>query len=59
MRWGRRIGEEILTSQKGKEIKIGKDFWAPENWKFDSNEFLFKNYLKHMQVGSCFVHLIT
>jgi hypothetical protein len=54
MRWGRKIGEEILTSQKGKEIKIGKDFWAPENWKFDSNEFLFKNYLKHMQV-----HLIT
>jgi hypothetical protein len=25
-----------------KKIKIGNDFWAAENWKFDSNGFLFK-----------------
>jgi hypothetical protein len=23
--------------------KTGKDFWAAENWKFNSNGFLFKN----------------
>ncbi len=25
--------------KRKKEIKIGKDFWAAENWKFDSNGF--------------------
>jgi hypothetical protein len=27
--------------KRKKEIKIGKNFWAAENWKFDSNGFLF------------------
>jgi hypothetical protein len=42
-----------------KEIKSRKNFLAAENWKFDSNNFLFKNSSKHMQVGSYFIHLIT
>jgi hypothetical protein len=42
-----------------KEIKTGKDFWAAEHSKFDSNEFLFINSSKNMQVGSCFVHLVA
>jgi hypothetical protein len=42
-----------------KKIKIGNDFWAAENWKFDSNGFLFKKSLKHMQVRSGFVHLVA
>jgi hypothetical protein len=28
---------------KWKRKKTGKDFWAAENWKFNSNGFLFKN----------------
>jgi hypothetical protein len=53
MRWDRKIGEEILQAKmekKKKEIKTGKDFYASKNCKFDSNGFLFKNSLKHMQV---------
>jgi hypothetical protein len=34
--------------KRKKEIKTGMDFWAAENLKFDSNGFLFKNYLKQM-----------
>jgi hypothetical protein len=42
MRWTRKIGEGILTRQnkkRKKKIKTWKDFWAAENWKFDSNGF--------------------
>jgi hypothetical protein len=46
-------------TERKKEVKTGNDFLATENWKFDSNNFLFKNSLKHMQVGFCFVHLIA
>jgi hypothetical protein len=36
----RKIGEGILVGQnEKKEIKIGKDFLATKNWKFDSNGF--------------------
>jgi hypothetical protein len=62
MRWVRKIEEGLLAGQNGKgnkEIKIGNDFWAAENWKFDSNIFLLKNSSKYMQVGSCFVHLVV
>jgi hypothetical protein len=45
--------------KRKKEIKTETDFWAAENWKFDSNGFLFKNSSKPMQVESCFVHLVT
>jgi hypothetical protein len=31
MRWGRKIGEKILTDQNRKEKKTGKDFWAAKN----------------------------
>jgi hypothetical protein len=41
--------------KRKKEIKTEKDFLTAENWKFDLNGF----YLKHMQVRSCFVHLIA
>jgi hypothetical protein len=36
--------------QNGKEKgnKTRKDFWAAENWKFNLNDFLFKNSLKYM-----------
>jgi hypothetical protein len=47
MRWARKIGG-LLAGQNGKgkkEIKIENDFWAAENWKFDSNVF----YLKILQ----------
>jgi hypothetical protein len=42
MRWAKKIGEGILVGQnrkEKKEIKIWKDFWAAENWKFDLNGF--------------------
>jgi hypothetical protein len=42
-----------------KQIKTRNDFWAAEDLKFDSNSFLFKNSLKHMQVASCFIYLIA
>jgi hypothetical protein len=37
MRCARKIEEEILTGQNGKEKgnKTWKNFWAGENWKFD------------------------
>jgi hypothetical protein len=38
------------NGKEKKEIKTGKDFYASKNCKFDSNGFLFKNSLKHMQV---------
>jgi hypothetical protein len=44
---------------KQKRKKIGKDFLAAKNLKFDSNGFLFKNSSKHMQVGSCSFHLFA
>jgi hypothetical protein len=64
MRWPRMIGEEILMGQSRKEKKkkrkkIGKDFLAAKNLKFDSNGFWLQNSSKHMQVGSCSVHLIV
>jgi hypothetical protein len=39
----RNIGRS--EQKRKKEIKIGNDFWAAKNWKFDSNGF----YLKILQ----------
>jgi hypothetical protein len=45
VRWDGKIGEVILAAkmERKKEIKTGKDFWATENCKFDSNDFYLKN----------------
>jgi hypothetical protein len=33
---------------KKNKIKLGNDFLVAKNWKFDSNNFLFKNPSKRM-----------
>jgi hypothetical protein len=60
MKWVIKIREVILIGQNGKKgNKTWNGFWAAKNCKIDSNGFLFKNSSKHMQVGSCFIHLIS
>jgi hypothetical protein len=36
---GRRMNTGKSKQKRKKKIKIEKDFWAVENWKFDSNGF--------------------
>jgi hypothetical protein len=55
--WRMNIGGP--KQKRRNEIKTRNNFWAAENLKFDSNEFLFKNSSKHMQVVSYSVHLVA